>query len=201
MKLTQTTLPSRPLDQLSMRTIPSSIPEVLLIEPKVFSDHRGSLFESFRADRYAAYGITRPFVQDNVSSSVRGVLRGLHLQNPQCQGKLVTVLRGSIVDVAVDVRLGSPSFGKHVIAELSDANRRQIWVPRGFAHGFLVLSDTTDVVYKCDAYYSPSDEMVVRWDDPSLGINWGIEKPILAARDANAPMLANMKGLPVYGQC
>jgi len=201
MKITEVPLPSRSLDQLSMHTIPSSIPEVLLIEPKVFGDHRGSVFEAFRADRYATYGMTRPFVQDNASCSVRGVLRGLHLQNPQCQGKLVTVLRGSILDVAVDVRLGSPTFAKHVAVELSDTNRRQIWVPRGFAHGFLVLSDTANVIYKCDAYYSPADEMVVRWNDPSIAINWGIANPILSARDASAPNLTNIKALPVYGQC
>jgi dTDP-4-dehydrorhamnose 3,5-epimerase len=190
-----------PVAHLTGPAIRSSIPEVLLIEPRVFRDHRGSVFESFRAERYAAYGITRPFVQDNVSYSTKGVLRGLHLQNPHCQGKLVSVLRGRVLDVAVDVRLGSPTFGKHVVVELSDENRCQIWMPRGFAHGLLVLSDCADVIYKCDECYSPSDEITVRWDDPAIGINWGIKDPILSPRDASAETLADVRGLPVYGEC
>ena len=199
--VTKDPIPSTPVGRLTTRTTPSSIPEVLLIEPRVFRDQRGSVFESFSAERYAAYGITRPFVQDNVSCSTKGVLRGLHLQNPHCQGKLVSVLRGRILDIAVDVRVGSPTFGEHVAVELSDENRCQIWMPRGFAHGLLVLSDCADVIYKCDECYSPSDEITVRWDDPAIGINWGIKDPILSPRDASAETLADVRGLPVYGEC
>jgi dTDP-4-dehydrorhamnose 3,5-epimerase len=182
-----------------MNVISTAIPEVLIIEPKVFGDQRGFFLETFKADRYAEKGILRPFVQDNLSRSAHGVLRGLHLQNPNTQGKLVTALRGRVLDVAVDVRIGSPTFGRHVTAELSEDNRRQLWVPRGFAHGFVVLSETADFFYKCDELYSPSDELVVRWNDPMLGISWGIESPTVSGRDAAAPLLADVRGLPVYG--
>ena len=151
----------------SMKVIRTQIPEVLIFEPKVFGDSRGYFFESYQTDRYATHGIAGPFVQDNMSRSVRGVLRGLHLQNPRTQGKLVTVLRGTILDVAVDVRLGSPTFGRHVAAELSEDNRSQMWIPRGFAHGFLVLSESADFFYKCDEFYSPADEIAIQWDDPT----------------------------------
>jgi len=181
-----------------MNVIRTAIPEVLIIEPQVFGDGRGFFLESFRADRYASYGITGPFVQDNVSRSAYGVVRGLHLQNPKCQGKLVSVLRGRVRDVAVDVRLGSPTFGRHVAVELSESNRRQVWVPRGFAHGFAVLSETADFFYKCDEYYSPSDEIAVRWNDPAIGIAWGLDSPVLSARDAAAPLLAEVRTLPAY---
>jgi dTDP-4-dehydrorhamnose 3,5-epimerase len=183
-----------------MNVIPTAISEVVIIEPKVFGDQRGFFLETFKADRYAARGIAGPFVQDNLSRSARGVLRGLHLQNPRMQGKLVTVLRGHVRDVAVDVRVGSPNFGRHVAVDLSEENRRQFWVPRGFAHGFVVLSESADFFYKCDEFYSPSDEIVVRWDDPALGIGWGIESPTVSARDAAAPFLADVRGLPSYGQ-
>jgi len=183
-----------------MNVITTEIPEVLIIEPKVFGDRRGFFYETFKADRYAAHGIVRPFVQDNLSRSARGVLRGLHLQNPRAQGKLVTVLRGCVLDVAVDVRRGSPTFGRHVVVELSEESRRQFWVPRGFAHGFAVLSETADVFYKCDEFYSPSDEIAVRWDDPAIGIAWGVASPALSARDAAAPLLAEVGALPIYGQ-
>ena len=156
--------------------------------------------ETYQFRRYAEFGISRPLVQDNMSRSRYGVLRGLHLQNPSPQGKLVSVMRGSVLDVAVDVRVGSPNFGRHVAVELSEENRRQLWVPRGFAHGFVVLSVTVDVFYKCDDLYGPKDEIVVRWDDPAIGINWGVTNPSLSARDAAAPRLADVKNLPVYGQ-
>jgi dTDP-4-dehydrorhamnose 3,5-epimerase len=185
----------------SMNVIRTQIPDVVIFEPKVFGDSRGYFFESFQTDRYATNGVTRPFVQDNIARSRRGVLRGLHLQNPRTQGKLVTVLRGTILDVAVDVRLGSPTFGRHVAAELSEDNRSQMWIPRGFAHGYLVLSESADFFYKCDEFYSPTDEITLRWDDPSFGIMWGIECPTLSARDAAAPLLAGAKGLPHYGSC
>src|SRR5262245_9183533 len=129
------------LNSHRMQVIQTEIPEVLIIEPEVFCDERGFFFEAFTADRYALYGVRGPFVQDNVSRSAYGVLRGLHLQNPRCQGKLVSILRGRVLDVAVDVRLGSPTFAKHVAVDLSEDNRRQFWVPRGFAHGFAVLSE------------------------------------------------------------
>src|ERR1700676_1426517 len=158
-----------------MNVTQTKIPEVLVVEPKVFDDDRGFFFEAFKADRYASHGMEGPFVQDNISRSPFGVLRGLHLQNPRVQGKLVCVLRGRVLDVAVDVRLGSPTFGRHVAVELSEENRRQLWVPRGFAHGFAVLSEIADFFYKCDEFYSPSNEIAVRWNDPAIGIAWGLD--------------------------
>ena len=182
-----------------MDVIQTKIPGILIIEPKLFGDPRGFFLETFQAERYASHGIHGPFVQDNLSRSARGVVRGLHLQHPSPQGKLVMVLRGRILDVAVDVRVGSPTFGHHVAIEISDENHRQIWVPRGFAHGFAVLSESADFFYKCDDFYRPSDEIVVRWNDPAIGINWGIERPVLSARDAAAPLLSKVEGLPIYG--
>ena len=183
-----------------MNVIATDIPEVLIIEPKIFGDQRGFFVETYQFRRYAEFGISRPFVQDNMSRSTYGVLRGLHLQNPSPQGKLVSVMRGSVLDVAVDVRVGSPNFGRHVAVELSEENRRQLWVPRGFAHGFVVLSETADCFYKCDDLYSPKDELVVRWNDPAIGIDWGLANPSLSPRDAAAPLLADVKNLPIYGQ-
>lgn len=183
-----------------MNVIQTDLPEVLIIEPKLFGDTRGFFLETYQFARYKELGISNTFVQDNMSRSTYGVLRGLHLQNPMTQGKLVSAARGRVLDVAVDVRVGSPNFGRHVAVELSEDNRRQLWVPRGFAHGFAVLSETADFVYKCDEYYSPKDEMSVRWDDPAIGINWGVENPSLSAKDAAAPLLADAKNLPVYGQ-
>jgi dTDP-4-dehydrorhamnose 3,5-epimerase len=182
-----------------MDVIQTSIPGVVIIEPKLFQDHRGFFLETFQAERYRAHGINGPFVQDNLSRSARGVVRGLHLQNPSPQGKLVMVLRGRVLDVAVDVRVGSPTFGHHVTTEINDENHRQIWVPRGFAHGFAVLSESADFFYKCDDVYRPTNEIFVRWNDPAIGINWGIESPVLSARDAAAPLLAKVQGLPIYG--
>lgn len=135
-----------------------------------------------------------------MSRSSQGVQRGLHLQNPFTQGKLVTALRGRVLDVAVDVRVGSPNFGRHVAVELSEENRRQLWIPRGFAHGFTVLSESADFFYKCDDFYSPKDEVSIRWNDPAIGINWGVETPSLSAKDADAPLLNDVKKLPIYGQ-
>jgi dTDP-4-dehydrorhamnose 3,5-epimerase len=181
-----------------MKVIPTKIPEVLVFEPTVYGDQRGFFFEAFKSDRYAAYGIVGPFVQDNISFSSRGVIRGLHLQNPRGQGKLVTVLRGRVLDVTVDVRVGSPTFGEYVALELSEDNRRQCWIPRGLAHGFAVLSDIAEFFYKCDEVYSPADELAVRWNDPALGIAWGFDAPIISPRDATAPLLADVWTLPVY---
>jgi len=183
-----------------MNVIETDVPDVIIIEPRLFGDQRGFFLETYQSHRYAEHGVRRPFIQDNLSRSARGVLRGLHLQNPLTQGKLVTVLRGKVLDVAVDVRVGSPNFGRHVAVELSEENRRQLWVPRGFAHGFVVLSETADFFYKCDDLYSPKDECSIRWNDPAIGIDWGVEAPSLSAKDAEAPLLAEVKNLPVYGQ-
>lgn len=183
-----------------MNVTQTEVPEAIIIEPKLFGDQRGFFLETYQFPRYSERGVTRPFVQDNMSRSARGVLRGLHLQNPFPQGKLVTVLRGKVLDVAVDVRVGSPNFGRHVAVELSEENRRQLWVPRGFAHGFVVLSETADFFYKCDDLYSPKDEISIRWNDPAIGIDWGVETPSLSAKDADAPLLAEVKNLPRYGQ-
>jgi dTDP-4-dehydrorhamnose 3,5-epimerase len=183
-----------------MRIVKTDLPEVLIIEPKLFSDRRGFFLETYLMSRYAEHGIARPFVQDNLSRSGYGVLRGLHLQSPAAQGKLVTVLRGRVLDVALDVRVGSPTFARHVAVELSEENRRQLWIPRGFAHGFVVLSDTADFFYKCDNIYSPKNEVSVRWNDPALGINWGLSDPLLSNKDATAPLLAEVKNLPLYGR-
>jgi dTDP-4-dehydrorhamnose 3,5-epimerase len=175
-----------------MKVIETAIPSVLIIEPKVFGDARGFFLETFQVRRYADIGIPQPFVQDNLSLSLRGTLRGLHFQHPKAQGKLVTVLRGAVRDVVVDVRVGSPTFGKHVAVDLDDENRRQFFVPRGFAHGFAVLSESADFFYKCDALYSPADEKVLRWNDPALGIDWGITDPILSARDQQGRTLLEL---------
>jgi dTDP-4-dehydrorhamnose 3,5-epimerase len=183
-----------------MKVVSTDLPEVLIVEPKLFGDQRGFFLETYQDQRYAEQGVAGPFVQDNLSRSSYGVLRGLHLQNPSTQGKLVSAMRGRVLDVAVDVRIGSPNFGRHVLVELNEDNRRQLWIPRGFAHGFVVLSETADFFYKCDNAYSPSDEIVVRWNDPSIGIKWGVEKPSLSVRDAAAPLLADVKNLPRYGQ-
>jgi dTDP-4-dehydrorhamnose 3,5-epimerase len=182
-----------------MKLVETAIPGVLLVEPTIFGDNRGFFTELYQANRYAASGIGRHFVQDNLSRSVKGTLRGLHFQNPKPQGKLVTVLSGSILDVAVDVRIGSPTFAQHVTVELNDQNRYQLWIPPGFAHGFLVQSETADFFYKCDEFYSPSNEMVLRWNDPRLGINWGCDAPLLSARDAEGYTLAQLDGkLPLF---
>jgi dTDP-4-dehydrorhamnose 3,5-epimerase len=186
--------------RVQMNVIHTVLPEVLIFEPELFGDRRGFFLETYQLARYAEHGISRPFVQDNLSRSSYGVLRGLHLQNPSTQAKLVSVMRGRVLDVAVDVRVGSPNFASHVGVELSEENRRQLWVPRGFAHGFVVLSESADFFYKCDDLYSPKDEIVVRWDDPAIGIDWGVVNPSLSPRDAAAPLLAEVKNLPVYGQ-
>ena len=179
----------------------TEIPEVLILEPALSGDARGFFTELYQSQRYAAAGIDQIFVQDNLSRSKKGVLRGLHLQNPQPQGKLVSVLRGTVLDVAVDVREGSPTFGHHVKVELSEHNRRQFWVPRGFAHGFVVLSNSADLFYKCDALYSPADEVVLRWNDPALAIDWGCAALSISNRDAAGLTLSELSGrLPVYGQ-
>jgi dTDP-4-dehydrorhamnose 3,5-epimerase len=159
------------------------LPGVLLIKPDVFGDSRGYFLESWNRRRYAEIGLDRDFVQDNQSLSRRGILRGLHFQNPEAQGKLVQVLRGEVFDVAVDIRRGSPTFGQWYGAVLSEENHHQLWVPEGFAHGFCVTSDLALFAYKCTDFYNPKAEFSLRWDDPDLGILWPIENPELSAKD------------------
>ncbi len=175
-----------------MRVVETELHGVKIIEPAVFPDDRGYFFESHNAAKYREGGIIADFVQDNVSISKKGVLRGLHLQNPVLQGKLVMVLRGAVLDVAVDVRAGSPSFGRYVSVILDDANHRQLWIPRGFAHGFLALSSEATFLYTRDAPYDRSSEISIRWDDPGIGIDWGITQPIVSDKDAAAPTLASL---------
>ena len=165
------------------------IPGVFLIEPPCFTDRRGFFMETFHREKYAAAGLDRDFVQDNHSHSKKGVLRGLHYQLKQAQGKLIYAVSGTIFDVAVDIRKGSPTFGQWTGAELSAENHRQIYVPEGFAHGFVVLSDCADVIYKCTALYAPGDEYGILWSDPDIGIGWPIEMPILSAKDLENPAL------------
>ncbi len=181
-----------------MRVEPTALPEVLIIEPRIFKDDRGLFTETFHAERYVAAGLTAPFVQDNASRSIKGTLRGLHFQEPRPQGKLVFTVRGAIFDVAVDIRRGSPNFGRWVGVELNDENRRQLWVPPGFAHGFCALSDLADVVYKCTEVYSPADDRGILWSDPDVGIVWPIEAPLLSPKDAVLPRLSAATALPNY---
>lgn len=183
-----------------MKVLETRLPGVLIIEPDVFEDHRGFFFESYSYKRYADAGIAEHFVQDNVSFSSKGVLRGLHFQHPAAQGKLVHVLEGEVFDVAVDIRRGSPAFGKWVGVSLSSENKRQFYVPPYCAHGFVVISDTALFAYKCTEYYSPATEGSIRWDDPEIGIDWPVDTPRLADKDANAPTLREVPEgkLPTY---
>ena len=173
--------------------IPTAIADVLIVEPSVFGDERGYFLESYNQKDFAAAGITTVFVQDNQSSSKRGVLRGMHFQKRFPQAKLVRVLSGEVFDVAVDIRPQSPSFGAWVGVTLSAQNRRQLYIPRGLAHGFLVLSEQAEFFYKCDEFYHPEDEGGLRWDDPSVGIKWPLPAgtaPILSPKDRDNPGLA-----------
>lgn len=174
------------------------LPGVLVVTPKVFGDARGFFLETFHIEKYTAAGIPGPFIQDNWSHSAKNILRGLHFQNPGAQGKLVGVVRGAVFDVAVDVRVGSPTFGKWFGIELSEGNKKQLWVPPGFAHGFCSLVDDTDFTYKCTALYAPQFEHSVLWNDPAIGIEWPIKEPLLSKKDVDAPTLANAPSLPRY---
>ena len=176
------------------------LPELLLFEPRVFRDARGFFRETYNEERYQVAGLDARFVQDNVSRSSRRVLRGLHLQHPRAQGKLVTVLDGAVFDVAVDVRPGSPTCGRWSGYTLTGENGHQLWIPPGYAHGFLVLEDDTYFAYKCTDVYSPAHELSVRWDDPAIGIEWPVAEPVLSAKDAAAPRLAEIapERLPTY---
>jgi dTDP-4-dehydrorhamnose 3,5-epimerase len=183
-----------------MRVIPSALDGVLLIEPKVFADDRGFFLETYGRDNYRRAGIAFDFVQDNRSRSDRGVLRGLHYQEPHAQGKLVQVVRGAIFDVAVDIRLGSPNFGRWSGVELTGDNHLQIWIPPGFAHGFLTMADQTDVTYKCTDEYAPQHQHTLLWNDPAIGIVWpdlGTDYR-LSAKDLAGMALSELKVLPTY---
>lgn len=186
-----------------MEVIKTSIEGVLILEPKVFGDHRGYFFESFSQREFDEKVREVKFVQDNESKSSFGVLRGLHFQKPpHVQSKLVRVVKGAVLDVAVDIRKGSPTFGKHVAVELTAENHRQLFVPRGFAHGFVVLSDEVVFQYKCDNFYAPEFEGAIAWDDPDLGIDWRIpaDKVILSAKDTCHPCLKDAEYLFDYNE-
>ncbi|MBN1817515.1 MAG: dTDP-4-dehydrorhamnose 3,5-epimerase [Sedimentisphaerales bacterium] len=175
-----------------MQVLPTKLPGVLLIEPKVFGDSRGFFLETWSRERYAQAGLTVDFVQDNVSFSQHGVLRGLHFQNPQAQGKLVQVLAGEVFDVAVDIRVGSDTFGQWVGEHLSVENHRQLYIPPGFAHGFCVLSEVALFSYKCTEYYDPAVEGGILWNDPEIGIEWPVADPRLSDKDKKYTRLSQV---------
>lgn len=177
-----------------MKVIKTKLHDCVIIEPKVFGDERGFFLETFQAERYAELaGIKLPFVQDNHSRSTKAVLRGLHYQKTKPQGKLVRVVSGVVYDVAVDIRQGSSTFGQWEGVILSGENKKQFWVPAGFAHGFAVLSEIADFEYKCTDYYDPLDEGCILWSDPDLNISWPTDNPNLSEKDANAENLADLK--------
>ena len=182
-----------------MRFVPTSIPDVVIVEPDVYRDGRGFFLETFHADKYRTAGIVAPFVQDNRSQSVGGTLRGLHLQRSRPQGKLIHVVHGEIFDVAVDVRRGSPTFGRWIGVTLSADNFKQCYVPPGFAHGFCVLSPVAQVEYKCTDLYDPAGEIGIAWNDPALAIPWPVNAPVLSERDTRHPLLADVAdNLPTW---
>lgn len=183
-----------------MRVIETRLPGCKVIEPTVFGDSRGFFFESWNAGRFAEHGLPAAFVQSNISSSSKGVLRGLHYQWPRSQGKLVTVLEGEVYDVAVDIRRGSPTFGQWEALVLSAENRRQFWIPEGFAHGFAVLSETALFHYLCTDVYVKEADAAVRWNDADIAVDWPVSAPTLSAKDENAPFLKDIDEdrLPVY---
>jgi dTDP-4-dehydrorhamnose 3,5-epimerase len=183
-----------------MKVLPTKLAGVYIIEPQVFSDHRGFFMETYHQRRYTEAGIERIFVQDNLSQSVRGTLRGLHYQLQQAQAKLIQVIQGTIYDVAVDIRRGSPSFGQWAGIHLSDENKRQLFLPEGFAHGFCVLSETAQVLYKCSDFYAADDEGGILWSDPALAIDWPVSEPLLSEKDRQFPCLADIapERLPLY---
>lgn len=183
-----------------MNVTHTELPEVLIVTVDVHSDARGFFFEAYQQKKFADLGIAERFVQDNQSHSTKGVLRGLHYQLQNPQGKLVRVVHGEIWDVAVDIRKGSPRFSRWTAAVLSEENKRQLYVPPGFAHGFCVLSETADVLYKCTDFYVPGDEYGVRWDDPAIGIDWPPAHYRLSEKDRNYPCLRDRGSmLPIYG--
>lgn len=175
-----------------MKVLKTELEGVLIVEPKVFGDARGFFFESWSQSRYAEAGLPGRFVQDNLSKSSKGILRGLHLQHPRGQGKLVQVLAGEVFDVAVDVRVGSPAFGRWVGVTISGDNHRQVYIPPGFAHGFCVLSEEALFAYKCTETYDREAELGVLWNDPALGIEWPVTDPLLSEKDTAFPVLADI---------
>jgi dTDP-4-dehydrorhamnose 3,5-epimerase len=175
-----------------MKILPTKLDGVYIIEPKVFYDDRGFFLETYHQRRYAENGINCNFVQDNLSHSMRGTLRGLHYQLEWAQAKLIQVIKGVVFDVVVDIRRGSPSFGHWVGVNLSEENKRQLFVPEGFAHGFCVLSEAADVVYKCTDFYAPEDEGGILWSDPDIAIDWPIANPLLSDKDSRLPYLADV---------
>lgn len=175
-----------------MKITPASIPDILIFEPMVHGDQRGYFKETFRQRWFEERGLAYNFVQDNVSRSGQGVLRGLHYQCQHAQGKLIRVTHGEVFDVAVDVRLNSPTFGQHVATTLSADNHRQLFIPPGFAHGFCVLSEYADFAYKCTDYYHPSSDRGIAWNDPALNIEWPLTTPMLSAKDQDYPRLADV---------
>ena len=175
-----------------MNIINTKLADCVIIEPKVFGDERGFFLETFQSERYASAGISLPFVQDNHSRSSQDVLRGLHFQINKPQGKLVRVVRGEVYDVAVDIRAGSMTYGQWEAIVLSEENKKQFWIPPGFAHGFVVVSDFADFEYKCTDYYDPSDEGSLLWNDLDLDIPWPTDRPILSEKDAQAPLLGSL---------
>lgn len=183
-----------------MKFIETDLPGCIVIEPQVFGDDRGFFYESFNADKLAAHGLDARFVQGNVSSSVRGVLRGLHYQWPNPQGKYVSVLEGEVWDVAVDIRRGSPTFGRWTAAVLSAENKRHFWIPAGFGHGFVTLSERAVFTYLCTAAYDAQADAGIRWNDGDLAIDWPVSEPILSGKDAKTPFLADVPAdrLPHY---
>lgn len=192
-----TALTPKQQDVQGMKVTETSLPGVLLIEPRVFGDSRGFFLETFSAARYAEAGIPGPFVQDNWSHSCQGTLRGLHFQIRQPQGKLVQVMQGEIYDVAVDVRQDSPSFGKWVGVTLSAENKRQLWIPPGFAHGFAVISETADFVYKCTDSYAPEHERTLLWNDATVGVEWPLDaEPILSDKDRTGTPFEQLETFP-----
>ncbi|MCF8230151.1 MAG: dTDP-4-dehydrorhamnose 3,5-epimerase [Bacteroidales bacterium] len=177
-----------------MEIVQTKIPGLLVIKPKIFADDRGYFFESYNRNRFVEAGIPQVFVQDNESKSQKSVLRGLHFQNPpHSQGKLVRVIKGAVIDVAVDIRIGSPTYGQWEAIELSETNKIMYWVPPGMAHGFVTLEDDTIFFYKCTDLYNQASEGSIRWNDPQLNINWGIQNPVLSDKDKTAPLFKDFK--------
>jgi dTDP-4-dehydrorhamnose 3,5-epimerase len=182
-----------------VKVTPTALPEVLVVEPTVHRDDRGFFLETYQEQRYAEHGITGPFVQDNHSGSTRNTVRGLHAQRRRAQAKLVRAVEGEMLDVAVDIREGSPTFGRWVGVTLSGDNCRQLYIPAGFAHGFCVLSDMVHVEYKCTQFYDRDDELTVAWNDPGIGVEWPVATPLLSEKDRRAPTLSALAGrLPVF---
>lgn len=175
-----------------MNVIATELEGVVILEPKVFADDRGYFLETWSRERYEEVGIKETFCQDNVSFSLKGILRGLHFQYPQAQGKLVSVVSGEVFDVAVDIRVDSPTFGRHVDVMLSEDNHKQIYIPPGFAHGFCVVSDMARFAYKCTAYYNAAADRGIIWNDPDIGVEWPVDGPLLSEKDSKLPRLKDI---------